>query len=446
MSAVLLKILQLIVALSVLILVHEAGHFSFAKLFKIRVDKFFLFFDIGGKAMLSTKHGWFAKLFPRFMDKETEYGIGWLPLGGYCKIAGMVDESMDTESLKGEPQPWEFRTKKAWQRLLVMAGGVLYNFIFAILLYIAALQIWGTSYISNEENRIFAGELAREMGFRTGDRILALDDYIPTDFSSIQADIARRNVSVATVERDGDTVQVYIDHSYMPRLISERDVFDLAVPFVVDTIPPASPNYGAGYRKGDHIIAVDSLIITYLQDSRGIFSGKPNSELTATVVRGADTLMLPIRTDSTSRALIYAHIPGIYTKEYGFFESIPAGVELTFSTIGSYLRDIKMVMSPSTGAYKSVGSFITIADAMPSSWNWQIFVHLLGLLSIMLGVMNLLPIPALDGGHIVFVIYEMITGRKPSDKFMEVAQMIGMVLILALMLFACGNDIGRLIR
>ena len=446
MSAVLLKILQLIVALSVLILVHEAGHFSFAKLFKIRVDKFFLFFDIGGKAMLSTKHGWFAKLFPRFMDKETEYGIGWLPLGGYCKIAGMVDESMDTESLKGEPQPWEFRTKKAWQRLLVMAGGVLYNFIFAILLYIAALQIWGTSYISNEENRIFAGELAREMGFRTGDRILALDDYIPTDFSSIQADIARRNVSVATVERDGDTVQVYIDHSYMPRLISERDVFDLAVPFVVDTIPPASPNYGAGYRKGDHIIAVDSLIITYLQDSRGIFSGKPNSELTATVVRGADTLMLPIRTDSTSRALIYAHIPGIYTKEYGFFESIPAGVELTFSTIGSYLRDIKMVMSPSTGAYKSVGSFITIADAMPSSWNWQIFVHLLGLLSIMLGVMNLLPIPALDGGHIVFVIYEMITGRKPSDKFMEVAQMIGMVLILALMLFACGNDIGRFIR
>lgn len=446
MSAVLLKILQLIVALSVLILVHEAGHFSFAKLFKIRVDKFFLFFDIGGKALLSTKHGWFAKLFPRFMDKETEYGIGWLPLGGYCKIAGMVDESMDTESLKGEPQPWEFRTKKVWQRLLVMAGGVLYNFIFAILLYIAALQIWGTSYISNEENRIFAGELAREMGFRTGDRILALDDYIPTDFSSIQADIARRNVSVATVERDGDTVQVYIDHSYMPRLISERDVFDLAVPFVVDTIPPASPNYGAGYRKGDHIIAVDSLIITYLQDSRGIFSGKPNSELTATVVRGADTLMLPIRTDSTSRALIYAHIPGIYTKEYGFFESIPAGVELTFSTIGSYLRDIKMVMSPSTGAYKSVGSFITIADAMPSSWNWQIFVHLLGLLSIMLGVMNLLPIPALDGGHIVFVIYEMITGRKPSDKFMEVAQMIGMVLILALMLFACGNDIGRLIR
>lgn len=446
MSAVLLKILQLIVALSVLILVHEAGHFSFAKLFKIRVDKFFLFFDIGGKALLSTKHGWFAKLFPRFMDKETEYGIGWLPLGGYCKIAGMVDESMDTESLKGEPQPWEFRTKKAWQRLLVMAGGVLYNFIFAILLYIAALQIWGTSYISNEENRIFAGELAREMGFRTGDRILALDDYIPTDFSSIQADIARRNVSVATVERDGDTVQVYIDHSYMPRLISERDVFDLAVPFVVDTIPPASPNYCAGYRKGDHIIAVDSLIITYLQDSRGIFSGKPNSELTATVVRGADTLMLPIRTDSTSRALIYAHIPGIYTKEYGFFESIPAGVELTFSTIGSYLRDIKMVMSPSTGAYKSVGSFITIADAMPSSWNWQIFVHLLGLLSIMLGVMNLLPIPALDGGHIVFVIYEMITGRKPSDKFMEVAQMIGMVLILALMLFACGNDIGRLIR
>lgn len=445
MSAALLKILQLIVALSVLIIVHEAGHFTFSKLFKIRVDKFFLFFDIGGKAILSTKHGWFAKLFPRFKDSETEYGIGWLPLGGYCKVCGMVDESLDMEALKSEPKPWEFRTKKPWQRLLVMAGGVMYNFIFAILLFIAALQIWGLSYIDNDESRIYTTPLAREMGFQTGDKVVSLDDYVPTDFSSLQADIARRNVKVVTVERGGDTLQLYIDRSYVPQLISTPGVFDLAVPFVIDSILPNSPNLGLGYRKGDRIIAIDTTAINYLQDYWELFSDRPNAEMVATIVRGSDTLCLPMRMDSTSRAVIKPYVP-LHNREYGFFESIPAGVELTFSTIGSYLRDLKMVATPSTGAYKSVGSFLTIADAMPAEWNWQVFIRLLGLLSIMLGVMNLLPIPALDGGHIVFVIYEMITGRKPSDKFMQVAQMIGMVLILLLMLFACGNDIGRLLR
>lgn len=443
MGAVLLKILQLILSLSVLILVHEAGHFTFAKLFKIRVDKFFLFFDLGGKKLFSFKRG------------DTEYGIGWLPLGGYCKIAGMVDESMDTEYLKKEPQPWEFRTKKAWQRLLVMAGGVLYNFIFAILLYIAALQIWGTSYIKNEDCRIYASPLAQEMGFRTGDRIIALDDYIPTDFNSLQADIARRDVHLVTVERGGDTVQVYIDHSFMPQLLSSRGVFDVAMPFTVDTILPTSPNYEAGFLKGDIIAAIDSVDCVIGFDPIGQrlytpFSDKKNFTWTATVLRGEDTLFLPIKTDSTAKSQIIpdfsAFNNSICKQEYGFFESIPAGVGLTFSTVGDYLRDIKMVFTPSTGAYKSVGSFISIADAMPSSWNWMYFIRMLGLLSIMLGVMNLLPIPALDGGHIVFVIYEMITGRKPSIKFMEVAQIIGMLLILALMVFACGNDIGRLIR
>lgn len=446
MNDVLVKILQLIVALSVLILIHEAGHFTFAKLFGIRVDKFFLFFDIGGKRLLSTKHGWFARLFPRFRNSETEYGIGWLPLGGYCKIAGMVDESMDTESLKKEPYPWEFRTKKAWQRLLVMAGGVLYNFLFAIVLYTAALQIWGQTYISNDESRIYASKLAEEMGFRTGDRVLRLDDYIPEDFYSLQADIARRNIRTAVVERGKDTVEVYIDHSFIPQLISQGGVFDLAIPYVVDTIPPSSPNYGSGFARGDRLIAIDSVSLDYLQDFRTFFAGKTNALMAATVVRGNDTLILPIRTDSTARAMIYSPIPGLNTREYGFFSSIPAGFGLTFSTVSNYLRDLKMVFSPSTGAYKSVGSFITIADAMPSSWDWRYFIHILGLLSIMLGVMNLLPIPALDGGHIVFVIYEMITGHKPSLRFMEAAQVVGMILILFLLLFACGNDVGRLMK
>ena len=441
-----LKILQVILALSVLILIHELGHFTFAKLFGIRVDKFFLFFDIGGTRLLSTKRGWFSKLFPSLKERETEYGIGWLPLGGYCKIAGMVDESMDTANLEKEPQPWEFRSKKAWKRLLVMAGGVLFNFILAVILFIVILNIWGTTYVSVSDNRIYVNELSYQMGFRSGDRILLYDDYAPENFLALQSDLARRDVSRVKVEREGDTLDIYIDKSMLPKIISSGTLFDLAVPFVVDTVPPSSPNYFSGYLRGDRIIALDTAKVEFVQDSRLFLDGKPFSEFTATVVRGADTLQLPFATDSMAMGRIYAAIPGLQSKDYGILESIPAGVALTFTTIGNYLRDLKMVASPSTGAYKSVGSFISIGQAFPDSWDWYNFLQILALLSVMLGVMNLLPVPALDGGHIVFVIYEMITGRKPGLRFMEAAQMVGMVLIFALMIFACGNDIGRLLH
>lgn len=441
-----LKILQVILALSVLILIHELGHFTFAKLFGIRVDKFFLFFDIGGTRLLSTKRGWFSKLFPSLKERETEYGIGWLPLGGYCKIAGMVDESMDTANLEKEPQPWEFRSKKAWKRLLVMAGGVLFNFILAVILFIVILNIWGTTYVSVSDNRIYVNELSYQMGFRSGDRILLYDDYAPENFLALQSDLARRDVSRVKVEREGDTLDIYIDKSMFPKIISSGTLFDLAVPFVVDTVPPSSPNYFSGYLRGDRIIALDTAKVEFIQDSRLFLDGKPFSEFTATVVRGADTLQLPFATDSMAMGRIYAAIPGLQSRDYGILESIPAGVALTFTTIGNYLRDLKMVASPSTGAYKSVGSFISIGQAFPDSWDWYNFLQILALLSVMLGVMNLLPVPALDGGHIVFVIYEMITGRKPGLRFMEAAQMVGMVLIFALMIFACGNDIGRLLH
>lgn len=441
-----LKILQVILALSVLILIHELGHFTFAKLFGIRVDKFFLFFDIGGTRLLSTKRGWFSKLFPSLKERETEYGIGWLPLGGYCKIAGMVDESMDTSNLEKEAQPWEFRSKKAWKRLLVMAGGVLFNFILAVILFIVILNIWGTTYVSVSDNRIYVNELSYQMGFRSGDRILLYDDYAPENFLALQSDLARRDVSRVKVEREGDTLDIYIDKSMFPKIISSGTLFDLAVPFVVDTVPPSSPNYFSGYLRGDRIIALDTAKVEFIQDSRLFLDGKPFSEFTATVVRGADTLQLPFATDSMAMGRIYAAIPGLQSRDYGILESIPAGVALTFTTIGNYLRDLKMVASPSTGAYKSVGSFISIGQAFPDSWDWYNFLQILALLSVMLGVMNLLPVPALDGGHIVFVIYEMITGRKPGLRFMEAAQMVGMVLIFALMIFACGNDIGRLLH
>lgn len=446
MNIVILKALQVILALSVLILIHEAGHFTFARIFHIRVDKFFLFFDVGGFRLLSTKHGWFSKLFPSLKKYETEYGIGWLPLGGYCKINGMIDESFDMESLKQEPKPWEFRSKKAWQRLLVMAGGVLYNFIFAFIMFICILGIWDKSYISNSKARIYAGELAEEMGFRTGDRILKLDDYVPEDFGMLQADLVRKSIHKVTVLRGSDTVEIYIDQAMIPQILNTPDLFSLAVPFIIDTIPPASPNFGKGYMKGDRIAEINGSRIDYVQDSRLVLKDHKNEVLPAKIIRGRDSLDTEIAVDSAGMAMIFAQIPGIVKKDYNAITAIPAGIKMTLSTIGGYLSDLKMVATLSTGAYKSVGSFIAIGQVFPGAWDWYRFLYLLGLLSIMLGVMNLLPIPALDGGHIVFTIYEMITGRKPDDKFLVAAQIFGMVLLMALMVLAFGNDIGRLIR
>lgn len=431
-----MKILQVILAISLLILIHELGHFTFAKIFGIRVEKFYLFFDIGGKALFRFK--------PK--NSDTEYGIGWLPLGGYCKISGMVDESMDTEALKQEPKPWEMRTRPAWQRLLVMAGGVLYNFIFAILLYVSILAIWGESYISNEGNSIYVNELAYDMGFRNGDRIIKFDDYVPEKFGMLQADMARQTASRATVLRGGDTLVIYLDQSRIGEVLNTPGMFDLAVPFVIDTIPPASPNYGSGLEKGDKIIGIDGQGVEYVQDSRKILPSFAGHDVPATVVRDGDTLAMALQVDSTGRLGVYTDYPEFKTHTYSFIEAIPAGFKLTFSTIGGYLQDLKLVFTPSTEAYKSVGSFISIGQIFPSSWNWYQFVNILALLSIMLGVMNLIPIPGLDGGHILFLLYEMVTGKKPGDKFLVAAQAVGMILLFGLMILAFGNDIMRLIR
>ena len=442
---VLIKTLQVILALSVLILIHELGHFMWAKLFHIRVDKFFLFFDIGGAKLFSTKSAWFTRLFPKAAKWETEYGIGWLPLGGYCKIAGMIDESLDTEAMKLDPQPWEFRSHPAWQRLLVMSGGVLNNFIFAILAYILILDIWGDVYLRNEGNAIYVNELAYEMGFRTGDRILALDDYVPDDFTTLQVDLARRDVRKATVLRGTDTLDIYIDQSRIGEVLNSPLMFDLAIPFVVDTIPAGTPNAGI-LTHGDRIVSVDGQPITYLQDARPLLAERAGREIPVGIIRGEDSLQVALQVDTTGKVGVITIFPNYERREYSFLQAIPAGVKLTFSTVGGYLQDLRLVATPRTEAYKSVGSFIAIGQVFPAEWDWYRFLTLLALLSIMLGVMNLLPIPALDGGHIVICLYEMITGRKPSDKFILAAQMVGMVLLLLLMLLAFGNDIGRLIR
>ena len=438
-----IKTLQVILALGILILVHEFGHFFFAKLFGIRVDKFFLFFDAGGFKLLSTKTGWFARLFPKATQWETEYGIGWLPLGGYCKIAGMIDESMDTEHLKTEPQPWEFRTKPAWQRLLVMAGGVLFNFIFAVIAYSTILGIWGETYVKNEGNSIYVNELAYEMGFRNGDRILAFDDYIPEDFSMLQADLVRENAHKVTVLRQTDTINIYIDQNMIGEVLQSPGMFSLAHPFIVSSVAENSLNKGAGLLSGDRIIAIDSIPTEFVQDAWKVLGELKGELVQATITRQGDTMTRAMQVDTSGMLGIYLQSPEVQTREYTFLTAIPAGITKTFSTIGGYLKDLKLVVTPSTEAYKSVGSFIAIGQIFPSAWNWHAFLSIIALLSIMLAVMNLLPIPALDGGHIVFTIYEMITGRKPGDRFLMVTQMIGMILILGLMFLAIGNDILR---
>ena len=432
---VLMKILQVLLALSILILIHELGHFVFAKMFRIRVEKFYLFFDAG-----------FALFKFKPKNSDTEYGIGWLPLGGYCKISGMIDESLDTEALKSEPKPWEFRSKPAWQRLLVMSGGVLFNFIFAIIVYIGIMAGWGESYISNEENSIYVNELAYEMGFRNGDRILKFDDYTPERFEMLQADMARQTARKATVLRDGDTVNIYLDQNRIGDVLNTPGMFDLAIPFVIDTVPPSSPNHDAGLSGGDRITAIAGHPIEFLQDSRSLLADCKGRTIDITVVRDVDTLQVPVQVDTAGRLGIYTSIPGVKTREYSVLSAVPAGIRHTFSTIGGYVQDLKLIFTPSTEAYKSVGSFIAMGQIFPEAWDWYRFLNILALLSIMLGVMNLIPIPALDGGHIVFTLYEMITGKKPSDKFLTAAQMVGMVLLLGLMILAFGNDIGRLIR
>lgn len=442
-----MQILQIILALSILVLIHELGHFTFARIFGIRIDKFFLFFDAGGFKLFSTRSPWFLKIFPKAAEWETEYGIGWLPLGGYCKVNGMIDESMDTEHLKNEPKPWEFRSKPAWQRLLVMVGGVLFNFILGILIYSFSLYKWGEAYIPAEDSSIYVYEdsLADEMGFETGDIILALDGHAPGEFYKIQIDMARDMVEVVTVLRGSDTLNIRIDQKHIADLLNTQ-LFDIAIPFIVQDYTDESLNKDSGLISGDRIIGIDSTRIGFVQDALPILKSKAGHRITATVLRDSATMAVPLAVDTIGNIGVYFQAPDYRMLSYSLLESIPAGCVKAYDATIGQIKDLRLLAKPSTGAYKSVGSIIAITDAMPQQWNWRLFLNILAMISIILAVMNLLPIPALDGGHIAFTLYEIITGRKPSDRFLMVMQLIGMILIFGLMFLAFGNDIARLLK
>lgn len=468
-----IKIIQVIFAFSLLVLVHEFGHFLFAKLFKIRVEKFYMFFNPQMSLMKVKKFNgklhfqFFAKnidaLSPdselselddndwRKYPEQTEYGIGWLPMGGYCAIGGMIDETKNADKLCKEPQPWEFRTKPAWQRFLVMFGGVFFNFILAIFLYGAILQTWGEQYLKNENATygIAVNDLAYEIGFRNGDRILSFDGEPIDDFAQLQVDLIRSQATSAKVLREGDTITVRIDPNYIPAMLKSPGMFEVAFPFIVSSLAENSPNINSGLQNKDAVVGINGEYMFLVQDIQNELQKHKEDSILASVNRGGDVLAVPLAVDTAG--MIGVMLENDFTKffnvtenEYTFLEALPAGTVRAFNYIKNYVKELGLIFSPKTEAYKSVGSFISIGRVFPGTWDWYKVWSLTAMLSIMLAVLNLVPIPGLDGGHILFLIVEMLTGYKFKDKAMEIAQSIGMILLFGLMILAFGNDIKSL--
>ncbi len=440
---ILIKILQFVLSLSILVIIHEFGHFVFAKLFKTRVEKFYLFFD-----------PWFSLI--KFRKGETEYGVGWLPLGGYVKISGMIDESMDREQMKQPPQPYEFRSKKSWQRLLIMTGGVVFNFISAILIYVFVLFAWGDTYLptSNVKYGIVTDSLGYQIGLRNGDKILSLDNHPVEDFMHITSDIALNSRKTIQVERDGKVVNINIPPEYIAGLLKGEGFIDYRLPFgpfVISSFTKDSPGKNAGVKTGDQLIELDHHKFEYYDQFQDYLAKNKDHPVLLTLLRKGDTVNVDVQPSKegylgVSRTVSLDRIFKLKTIKYGFLQSFPAGIDKGIRTISDYLKQFKLLFSKHTKAYKSLGGFITIGKIFPGVWDWQAFWNLTAFLSIILAVMNILPIPALDGGHVMFLLYEVVTGRKPSDKFLEYAQIVGMVILLSLLILANGNDILRLLK
>lgn len=434
---------QLMLSLSILIVLHEMGHFFPARLFGARVEKFYLFFD-----------PWFS-LF-KYQKGETEYGIGWLPLGGYVKISGMIDESFDTEQMKQAPQPWEFRSKPAWQRLIIMLGGVTVNFILGFLIYGMVLWAWGEEYLPNENVKygIYADSLGQEIGLRDGDHILAVGGKPFDKFNDRQVvrEIIINSAASITVERDGQTVEVPVDPKFITILASsenkDRMLFSARVPFVAAKMVKGSPAEQAGIKENDEIIALNSQPTPYFSDFYKIARELKSRPVTVTAVREKkDTLQLEMTTTENGTVGIYPFGPAHFFKterqDYTFAEAMPAGVVMGLGFLRDQAKAFGQIFRGRIKASDSIGGFGTIGSMFGGEWQWERFWRMTAILSLILAFMNLLPIPALDGGHVMFLLYEAVTGRKPSDKFLEYATMVGFVLVLGLVVYANWLDVVR---
>ena len=441
-----IKISQFLLSLSLLIVLHELGHFIPAKLFKTKVEKFYLFFDV--------KFSLFKKKIG-----DTEYGIGWLPLGGYVKIAGMIDESMDKEQMALPPQPWEFRSKPAWQRLIIMLGGVTVNFILAYVIYVAISFTYGDADIkvdSLKDGYWIDNPTLLDIGFKTGDKVLAINDTPIVNDSDIGFNLI--SAKSITINRGGEEKIIDLPEDFLGQYSSSKSKlnFEYRVPFMIAEVPDSSLNAKKDLKVGDIITSINGKPLKYFDQLEDATKGLENSTVAVKILREDNTIInedLFLDKDGKFGVLRTINPPrfeelgyyDIFRKEYTFGESFAAGGRKFTKTITNYFDQLKAIFNPSTGAYKGLGGFKAIYDQFPSAWSWPYFWGLTAFLSIMLAILNLLPIPALDGGHVMFLLYEMISGRKPSEKFLERAQVIGFFILIALVLFANGNDIFKAI-
>ena len=440
METFLVKALQLILSLSILVLVHEFGHFIFARIFKVRVEKFYLFFD-----------PWFSIFKFKPKNSDTEYGVGWLPLGGYCKISGMIDESMDKEAMAQPPKPYEFRSKPAGQRLMIMVAGVLFNFLLALFIYSMVLFTWGDTFLplKNVKAGMDYSETFHNVGFQDGDILLKADD---TELERFGEDCFRRvlNAQTVTVLRGGVETVIPIPEDMAQRVMRDKKGFaSYRFPMVVrelgKTESGESPAAVAGLQPGDSIVSINGIVTPSFYEVGEVLAQNKDKDVLVGFYRAGIPQTLTLHTDTAGKMGIYSVSPfDMYqtvTRKYGFFESFPAGVMLGVNTLKGYVSDMKYVFTKEGAS--SLGGFGTIGSLFPAEWDWHSFWMKTAFLSIILAFMNILPIPAMDGGHVMFLLYEVIARRKPSDKFLEYAQVTGMFLLFALLIYANGNDIFR---
>lgn len=441
---VVIQISQLLLSLSLLIILHEIGHFVFARLFKTRVEKFYLFFN-----------PWFSIF--KIKKGETEYGLGWLPLGGYVKISGMLDESLDKEQLKQPPQPYEFRSKTTWQRLLIMLGGVIVNLILGFVIYSMILFVWGEKFLPNKNLKDgvwCVDSIAYDIGFRNGDKIIAVNGKNIERFD----DIFKNVLFGGKVEviRNNEKTTFLLPQDFIKKIIDKRNVilFYPRIPFIVKEVPDTSINNKSGLKPKDQVVGINGQQFTYYDEYQTIIDTIKPGIVQLEIIRNGERRTIAAQLNQNKKLEIFNFIPdleeleklGFYqleTNTFTFLQAIPAGFKLAKEKLAFYVKQFKLIFDFKTGAYKGLGGFGTIGGLFPKTWSWEIFWEITAFLSLILAFMNVLPIPALDGGHVMFLIYEMITGRKPSEKFLEYAQIAGMVLILSLLVFANLNDILR---